>query len=170
MTKGYGINQEQETFNLEEGNFTRNDELISDKGLVGGGSFAAGLKSGDFVEISTAADKTVALAANGIVIGFLDGPARGRLPSTSKNSGQYTRRYGNITLVGYRKIRVKLVAANAEIACGDYLALDSTKIGFDKEEDVQSQPTNVVAIEAAAATSGKTIWALERGPVVNEAD
>lgn len=166
--QGYGINQEQETFDLEEGNFTRNDSLITDKGIAKGGSFAAEVSEGEFVQIYTSADNTVQTAASGIVIGFLDGPARGRLPAASKNSGQYTRRYGNITLVGFRKIRAKLVAANAAVAPGDYLALDSTKIGFDKEED--NTTSTVIALETADSSTGKAIWALEKGPVPNEAD
>lgn len=165
--RGYGINQEQATFDLEEGNFTRNDAVITDKGLVGGGSFAAEVSEGEFVEIYTGADNTVQTAASGITIGFMDGPARGAIPKSSLTSGQYTRRYGNITLVGWRKIRAKLVAANAAVSPGNYLALDSTKIGFDKEEDTTS---NVIAIESAGPSSGKAIWALEKGPVPNELD
>lgn len=170
--QGYGVNQEQITFDIEEGNFTRNDSLLTDKGIAKGGSFATEVTEGMAVQIyvSTGVDMTLEKAASGIVVGFVDGPLRGGLPKATANSGTYTRRYANVTLVGYKLIRVKLVAGNAAVAPGDYLALDSTKIGYDKEEDSASQPTNVIALETAGASSGLAIWALEGGNVANEAD
>ena len=165
--KAYGVNHEQFTFDLEEGNFTVNTAMLTTKGIAKGGSFAAEIKEGQPVQIYTSADMTVQLGASGTVIGFMDGPARGALPTSSLTSGNYTRRYGNITLVGYRLIRVKLVAGNATVSVGDSLAIDSTKLGFDKEEDTTS---NVLAMEAASSSSGKYIWALEKGTLANEAD
>lgn len=167
--QGYGVNHEQFTFDIEEGNFTRNNELITDKGIAKGGSFATPVSDGMAVQIyvSSGVDMTLQKAASGTVVGFVDGPLRGPLPKATASSGNYVRRYANVTLVGYRLIRVKLVAANAAVAPGDSLALDSTKMGYDKEEDTTS---NVIAMETAGASSGLAIWALEKGPIANEAD
>lgn len=165
--QGYGVNQEQITFDVEEGNFTRNDAMLTDKGISGGGSFATEVTDGMAVQIYVGADMTVQKAASGIVIGFVDGPVRGGLPKSTLTTGNYTRRYANVTLQGFKLIRVKLVAANAAVGPGDYLALDSTKIGYDKEEDTTS---NVIAMETAGASSGLSIWALEKGVIANEAD
>jgi hypothetical protein len=167
--QGYGVNHEQFTFDIEEGNFTRNDSMITDKGIAKGGSFATEVTDGMAVQIyvSTGVDMTLQKGASGTVVGFVDGPLRGALPKATASSGTYTRRYANVTLVGYRLIRVKLVAGNAAVAPGDSLAIDSTKIGYDKEED---STTNVIAMETAGASSGLAIWALEKGVAANEAD
>lgn len=167
MVEGYGVNQEQFSFDVEEGNFTRNNAILSDKGIVGGGSFATEVTDGMWVEVYTGADMCVQKAASGIQIGFVDGDLRGALPASSLTSGNYTRRYANITLVGFKLIRAKLVAANGAVSPGDYLAIDSTKVGYDKEEDTTS---NVVALETAGASSGKAIWALEKGAAASEGD
>ena len=67
--------------------------------------------------------------------------------------------------------KVKLDAANQAITPGTYLAIDTTnKNGFDKEEDAASQPTNVIALESADASSGASILAFVVGRPVVEND
>lgn len=157
-----------ETFDLEEGNFTYNEKTLIQSGEYReGGTFASQLDDGDFVEICTTADRTVQKSASGIQIGFIDGDPKGPLPASSKSSGAYTRRYGNITLVGWERIRVKLTDTNAEIDPGMYLGVAAGKNEMDKEEDTT---TNVVAIESAASSSGLYIDALAKGPVQAVAD
>jgi hypothetical protein len=161
MTHYENTTQGGETFDLEEGNFTYNEKTLLKSGEYReGGSFASQLDDGDFVEICTSADKTVQLSASGIQIGFIDGDPRGPLPGESKTSGNYTRRYGNIVLVGWKRVRVKLIATNQAVSPGDYLGIASGKNVMDKEEDTT---TNIVAIESADASSGIYIDALAKG-------
>lgn len=155
------------TFNLEEGTATRNNSFRADEGVVGGCSYAAQLNDGSFVQLYTSADKTVQLAASGSVIGYIDGDVIYENPSGTQTTGNYTRARANVVLVGYSIHKVKMIAANAAVGPGDSLALDSTKLGFDKEEDTT---TNIIALETAGASSGLPILALVKGPIVNEAD
>ena len=155
------------SFNLEEGNFTRGT-FRADEGVAKGGTYAAEIEDGDFVEIVTTADKCVQKAATGIKIGYMDGDPLYTNPSSSLTSGNYTRATGNIILMGGNVHKVKLDAGNQKVAPGDYLAIDTTnKNALDKEEDTT---TNIIALEAADASSGKAILAFVRGNPVTEAD
>lgn len=156
-----------ETFLIEEGNFTYNEKTLTHGGYEEGGSFASQLNDGDFVEIYTEADRTLQKSASGIQVGFIDGDPRGDLPYANKTSGNYVRRKANIELIGWKRITVKLISTNQAIKPGDYLGIAAGKNVMDKEEDAS---TNVVAIQAAGASSGKTIEALAKGPFQAVAD
>ena len=156
---------------LEEGNFTRNDNFRGDNGITRGGSYAAQVNNGDLVQIYTGADRTVEKSSTGITIGYVDGEPIYENPAASATSGNYTRARGNIVLMGGNVHKVKLDAANQAITPGTYLAIDTTnKNGFDKEEDAASQPTNVIALESADASSGVSILAFVVGIPVVEND
>ena len=168
----YLVAKEGEGFSmyLEEGNFTRNNALLTDSGIAGGGSFAAQLSDGDLVQIyaNASTDRVCQKSASGLEIGYLDGDPVGALPAASANSGAYTRRKGNVVLMGGRVHKVKLDAANQAITAGDSLAIDTTnKNAFDKEEDTTS---NVIALESAGASSGASILAFVVGVPTVEAD
>jgi hypothetical protein len=161
----YG-NMRRVTFELEEGDFTYAD-VLTQRGKEAGGSFASQLSKGKFLQIYTEADKTLQLASNGIKVGLLVGDPEGPLPTTNATAGTYARRYGPVLLFG-DLARLKLDDANTAIKPGDYLAIDGTnKDSLDKEEDTTS---NIIALEAAAASSGAEIQCLVLGPPADEAD
>lgn len=157
------------TFNLEEGNFTRNDDFLSDQGPTKGGSFASQLKVGDEVQIYTGADMTVQALTNGIAIGRIaNRPEYTVLPKVTTNSGGYVRRIATVELDGTID-RVKLADNNQLITPGTYLAVAAGKTSlYDKDED--SQTTNLIALQSAGASSGKYIRVLRLGQSAVAAD
>lgn len=156
------------TFYFEEGNFTRNENMDTDFGPSKGGSFASRMQDGMEVQICSSADWTVEKLASGIAIGRVNSPViEGDLPRANANSGTYQRRFGRVEVDG-SIARVKLIATNQQIAAGDPLAVSGAgKTEYDKEEDTT---TNVYALEAAAANSGKYIDVFRKGVSQNVAD
>ena len=158
------------SFSVEEGTFTRSETLLTDSGIMGGGSFGGQVSDGQFVEIYTGADRAVTAASTGMIIGVIDGDPVGMLPSATTTSGGYTRRKVNVLVTGGDIYKVRLDAANAAITPGYQLAMDGTNIDrVDYEDGVASgtlTSTSVIpgigmiALESAAASSGDSILAL----------
>ena len=155
------------TFDAEEGNFTAST-VLTRRGYADGGSFAAELLPGTEVEIVTTVDKCVQKAASGIYIGKVVTFPDGAIPSTTKASGAYVRRVVGVELAYGHIVRRKLISTNQAVSPGDYIALaNAAKTQFDKEEDTTS---NLIALEAAGASSGKYIDCWQIGKAQTQAD
>lgn len=160
------------TFYAEEGNFTRNENMLTDQGNARGGSFASQLYEGDEVQVyvSTDVDMTVAVLSTGLAIGRVK-YITGDIPKATATSGTFVRRIASVEVDGFIE-KVQLVHDNQAIQAGDFLAVASGhKDVYNKEEDSGSQPTSLIALQHADASSGKYIKVLRRiAQSANEAD
>ena len=77
------------SLSLEEGTATRVTNFRADEGVTSGCTYGSQLSDGSLVQIYTGADKTVQLAATGIVIGYIDGDIIYENPTSTQTTGNY---------------------------------------------------------------------------------
>jgi hypothetical protein len=164
------------TLFLEEGAFTRNEEVLTDQGLARGGTFANQIfegierRLGSEVGICPAgvsnqvaagtADNTVCILGTGVIpIGRVAGPIIGDLPRQNAAAGTFTRRKAAIEIDGKTEyIRLKGTAlleagtavstnGNAAITPGMYLGVVVSG-GHDAEYDKMSNQSTATNVIA----------------------
>ena len=134
------------TFYLNEGNFTRNENMDTDEGWKRGGAFASQAQKGMDMQISTSADRTVEPFSSGILIGRLRTRPHGTLPKVTVAAGAYTPRKGTLDLYGEIDW-IQIDDTHAAITPGTYLEADGSNPGRYK---IKATATNVIALESRA--------------------
>lgn len=153
-------NAPQVTFYVNEGAFTRNNEMDTDEGLKRGGSFASPGKKGMEMQICTSKDRCVEPLSTGIPIGRLMGRPKGNLPKADAAEFAYPMRKEKLELYGELDW-VQLVDTHAEVTPGTYLAIDRTDPSkYVIEED---GATNIVALETRAQNETGNILVFRKG-------
>lgn len=127
------------TFFLYEGNFTRNDDMLTDQGPAKGGSYATTMDEYTEVQINTSYDMHVEPLASGVPIGRIaNRPEVVKLPKISTIFASLTdeqKRIATVEVDGTIDY-VKVVHDNAAIAPGDAVAVATGhKNAYNKEED-----------------------------------
>ena len=149
------------TFFINEGNFTRNENMDTDFGPSKGGAFASRGNKGLEVQIDPTDDMTCTPLTTGVGLGRItSADPEGPLPRANKTAGNYPKRIVRVEPDG--KIdKVRLADTHAAIVPGNSLAVDLTdKSRYVLEEDVT---TNVFALQAKSANEGGFIKVLRKG-------
>lgn len=153
-------NTPQITFYVNEGAFTRNDEIDTDEGLKRGGSFAKPGKKGMEMQVCTSKDRCVEPLSTGIPIGRLMGRPKGNLPKADAAEFAYPMRKEKLEVYGELDW-VQLVDVHAAVTPGTYLAVDRTDPSrYVIEEDAA---TNIVALESRAQNETGNILVFRKG-------
>lgn len=140
-------------FYCEEGNFTLETSAEGEQYP----KYSSQIKVGDYVALEGTSDMCVKKAgAEDTIIGqVISNPEyHGDRPAQSSTSGTYKRRMCTVRLFGYYAHTVALKAENTAVAVGNAVAYEGDNV-FDK-----ANSGNTIALESAAALSGKKICVL----------
>lgn len=155
------------TFYVNEGAFTRNEEMDTDEGLKRGGAFATPGKKGMEMQICTSKDRCVEPLSTGIPIGRLMARPKGNLPRADAAEFAYPMRKEKLQIYGELDW-IQLVDTHAEVTPGTYLAVDRTDPSkYVIEED---SATDIIALETRAVNETGNILVLRKGAAQRAAD
>lgn len=135
-------------FQLNEGNFTRDEDMDTDEGWKRGGHFANKARKGMEMQISTVDDMTVEPLSSGIPIGRLRSRSHGTIPTSDATMGNYQMRRGPLDLYGELDW-VQLNDTHGAITPTTYLTADLSNQGRYKLSPSNAE-TNVVALQSRA--------------------
>lgn len=155
------------TFFVNEGAFTRNEEMDTDEGLKRGGAFAKPGRKGMEMQICTSKDRCIEPLSTGIPIGRLMARPKGNLPRANAAEFAYPMRKEKIEVYGELDW-IQLADVHGQVTPGTYLAVDRSDPSlYVIEEDTT---TNMIALETRAENETGNILVFRRGPVQRAAD
>lgn len=140
-------------FYCEEGDF----EIVVSAENEEVPTYSDQIRVGDYVALEGTSDMCVKKAGeDDVIIGVvISNPEyHGDRPAQTSASGTYNRRMCTVQLFGYYAHTVELTAENAAVSVGDAVEYLGDNL-FDKGDD-----GNTIALESAAALSGKKICVL----------
>jgi len=127
------------TFFLNVGNFTRDEDMLTDQGPAKGGSYATDIPEYTEVQINTTYDNTVEPLTTGVPIGRVGNRMEVvKLPKVTTTYANLTDEQKPIATIEVDGTidYVKVVHDNAAIAPGDAVAIATGhKDAYNKEED-----------------------------------